>query len=155
MNILKASEIHDNAWLQLRKLLWPDTPDATHMQEMFDIISSDTTIAFLMFTPENEPVGFIEGALYRNPPRNYGYIEGWFVLPDYRKQGLGGQLLEVLELWFLHHNIDLSLSDTIPLEYPLSPEAHAKYGYREHETLQIFIKELDPGNNRESDNQMI
>jgi aminoglycoside 6'-N-acetyltransferase I len=153
MNILKASEIHYEAWLQLRKLLWPDTPDETHMQEMRDTISSDTTITFLMFNPDDEPVGFIEGALYRNPPRNYGYIEGWFVLPRYRKEGLGGQLLEVLELWFLHHNIDLSLSDTIPLEYPLSPRAHAKYGYREHETLQIFIKELDTGNSQESDNQ--
>lgn len=109
---------------------------------MRDIISSDTAIAFLMFNPDDEPVGFIEGALCLNPPRNYGYTEGWFVLPRYRKQGFGGQLLGVLEEWFLHNNIALSLSDTIPLEYPLSPKAHAKYGYRELETLQIYIKEL-------------
>jgi len=142
MKILKATEIHFDTWLHLRKLLWPDSLDEVHKQEMRDIISSDTAIAFLMFNPDDEPVGFIEGALYLNPPRNYGYIEGWFVLPLYRRQGFGGQLLGFLEEWFLHKNIALSLSDTIPLEYPLSPKAHAKYGYRGFETLQIYIKEL-------------
>jgi aminoglycoside 6'-N-acetyltransferase I len=140
--ILKVSEIHFDAWLHLRKLLWPDSPDEVHKQEMRDILSSDSAIAFLMFDPDGEPIGFIEGALYLNAPRNYGFVEAWFVLPPYRKQGLGGQLLGILEEWFLHNNIALSLSDTIPLEYPLSPKAHAKYGYREFETLQIYIKEL-------------
>ena len=150
MKILRASEIHFDTWLDLRKFLWPDSSDEAHRQEMRDIISSDTAIAFLMFDLDDQPAGFIEGALYLNPPRNYGYIEGWFVLPRCRKQGFGGQLLEVLEQWFLHNNIALSLSDTIPVEYPISPKAHAKYGYREFETLQIYIKELGSGNNREN-----
>jgi aminoglycoside 6'-N-acetyltransferase I len=147
MMILKASEKHFDAWLHLRKLLWPDSSDEVQKQEMHAIISSDNTVAFLLFALDDEPVGFIEGALYQNAPRDYGYIEGWFVLPPYRKQGFGGQLLGVLEEWFLHNNIALSLSDTIPLEYPLSLKAHAKYGYRELRTLQIFIKELGPAAN--------
>jgi aminoglycoside 6'-N-acetyltransferase I len=145
MKILRASDTHFDAWLHLRKLLWPDSSDEGHQQEMRDILSSDIAIAFLMFNPDDEPVGFIEGALYLNPPRNYGYIEAWFVLPAYRRQDLGGQLLGVLEEWFLHNNIALILSDTIPLEYPLSPKAHAKYGYRELQTIQIFIKDLGQG----------
>jgi GNAT superfamily N-acetyltransferase len=149
MQILKASENHFDAWLQMRKLLWPDSSDEAHLQEMRDISASDTNIAFLMFDPDGEPVGFIEGALYLDPPRNYGYIEGWYVLPRYRKQGHGGELLGALEEWFLHKDIALSLSDTIHKEYPLSPGAHAKYGYRELETLQIFIKELNSGDKRE------
>jgi hypothetical protein len=48
-----------------------------------------------------------------------------------------------LEEWILHQGIALSLSDTIPAEYPLSPKAHAKYGYRKLKTLQIFIKQFD------------
>jgi GNAT superfamily N-acetyltransferase len=142
MKILQVSEIHFDAWFRLRKLLWPDSPDEAHFQEMRDILSSNTAIAFLMFDPDGEPVGFIEGALYLNAPRSYGFIEAWFVLPRYRKQGLGGQLLDFLQQWFLHNDIALSLSDTIPSEYPLSPKAHAKYGYREFQTLQIYIKEL-------------
>lgn len=143
MKITRADETHIEAWLHLRKLLWPGASDEDHTQEMRAILASDTAAVFLMFDPGGQPVGFIEGALYLNPPRSYGYIEGWFVLPQYQKQGLGGQLLGQLEQWFLHKNIALSLSDTIPAEYPLSPKAHARYGYREFETLQIYIKDLD------------
>lgn len=154
MKILRASETHFDAWLTLRKLLWPDAEE-THEREMHDIISSDNQAAFLMFNPDNEPIGFIEGALYLHSPQKYGYIEGWFMLPQYRGRGYGGQLLGFLEEWFLHHAIALSLSDTIPREYPLSPRAHAKYGYRELSTLKIYIKELASEEKRKTQNQHV
>jgi len=142
MNILKASELYLEAWLHLRNQLWQESDEA-HLEEMREILASQTTIVFLMFAPDEEPIGFIEGALYLNNSQSYGYVEGWFVVPAFRRQGLGGQLLGKLEEWFLHHTIDLSLSDTIPEEYPLSTAAHAKHGYQEWTTLQIFMKQLD------------
>ena len=41
-----------------------------------------------------------------------------------------------------HRAITLTLSDTIPEEYPLSPKTHAKYGYQPLMTLQIYVKHL-------------
>jgi len=142
MKILEASERNFEAWVGLRKLLWPEA-DAMHVGEMREILASNTQIAFLIFNSDDQPVGFIEGAIYVNPPQDYGYVEGWYVLPAYRGQGLGGELLGALEQWFLHHAISLSLSDTIPAEYPLSPKAHARYGYREYATMKIYIKQLE------------
>lgn len=142
MKIFEASEADIEAWLELRQDLWPG-PDEEHLTEMRDILSSDSQIAFLMADPENKAIGLIEGAVYLKSPQPYGYVEGWFILPEYRRQGLGGQLLGRLEEWILHQGIALSLSDTIPEEYPLSPKAHAKYGYRKFRTMQIFIKELE------------
>jgi len=142
MKILEASDSNFKAWLGLRKLLWPGA-DEMHVGEMRAILDSDTQIAFLMFSSDDQPVGFIEGAIYLNPSQDYGYVEGWYVLPDFRGQGLGGELLGALEGWFLHQAISLSLSDTIPAQYPLSPEAHARYGYREYATMKIYIKQLE------------
>lgn len=142
MEIVEATAHHIYQWLQLRKQLWAESDDF-HLSEMQDILNSESMVAFLMFSPEGSPVGFIEGALYLKTPQKYGYIEGWFVLPSFRKQGLGGQLLGALEHWFLHHAITLTLSDTIPEEYPLSPKAHAKHGYRDLMTLQIYVKNID------------
>jgi GNAT superfamily N-acetyltransferase len=144
MEIIEATSHHLNPWLQLRKQLWAE-PDDIHLSEMQDILTSETAVAFLMFSAEGSPVGFIEGALYLNTPQNYGYIEGWFVHPSFQRQGLGGQLLGTLEQWFLHHAITLTFSDTIPEEYPLSPKSHSKYGYRDLMTLQIYVKNLDEG----------
>lgn len=142
MRIQKACESNFEAWLGLRKLLWPEQ-DEMHVGEMREILTSDTQVAFLIYTSDDQAVGFIEGAIYLNPRQNYGYVEGWYVLPATRGQGLGGELLGALEGWFLHHSISLSLSDTIPAEYPLSPEAHVRYGYREYATMKIYIKQLE------------
>jgi len=141
MQICEVSPEHKEAWLFLRKQLWPE-PDEIHLAEMQDILDARTAVAFLLFNPNKDPIGFIEGAIYLDSPQKYGYIEGWFVLPNYRGQGLGGRLLGALEEWFLHRAISLTLSDTIPEEYPLSPKAHARYGYKDLTTLQIFVKEL-------------
>jgi aminoglycoside 6'-N-acetyltransferase I len=141
MKILEASESQFEAWLGLRKLLWPEA-ESMHAGEMRAILASDTQTAFLIFNSDDQAVGFIEGAIYLNPPQDYGYVEGWYVLPAFRGQGLGGELLGTLEQWFLHNTISLSLSDTLPAEYPLSPKAHVRYGYREYATMKIFIKQL-------------
>jgi aminoglycoside 6'-N-acetyltransferase I len=148
MKIQEACEGNFEAWLGLRKLLWPGD-DAMHVGEMRAILASDIQIAFLVLSEEDQAVGFIEGAIYLNPPQDYGYVEGWYVLPAFRGQGLGGELLGALEQWFLHQTISLSLSDTIPAEYPLSPAAHARYGYREYATMKIYIKQLEVDGKKE------
>jgi len=142
MKIWEAAESNFEAWLGLRKLLWPEA-DELHVGEMQEILASDTQIAFLIYNSDDQAVGFIEGAIYLTPRQDYGYVEGWYVLPAFRGLGLGGELLGALEQWFLHHAISLSLSDTIPAEYPLSPAAHARYGYREYATMKIYIKQLE------------
>ncbi len=142
MKVLEANREHLDQWIALRQMLWDDPRDL-HLSEAEEILSSEIESAFLLFDAENRAIGFIEGALYLDENHKYGYVEGWFVHPDFRGQGLGGQLLDALEQWFLHRSISLVLSDTIPAEYPLSPKAHKANGFKDLMTLQIFVKRID------------
>jgi aminoglycoside 6'-N-acetyltransferase I len=142
MQILEATDAHIDQWIALRQLLWDDPRDL-HLQETEKILSSDSEAAFLLFDHENRAIGFIEGALYWDETNKYGYAEGWYVHPNFRGQGLGGQLMDTLEQWFLHRSISLVLSDTVPAEYPLSPKAHRRNGFKDLMTLQIFVKNIN------------
>ncbi len=143
MRIIGARQEDIPGWLALRQQLWPDM-DEIHLPEMQAILAAETAAAFLMLDGDGRPVGFIGGALYLDGPKNYGYVEGWFVEPAHRNTGLGGQLLGALEEWILHHSIDLVLSDTIPEEYPLSTRAHHRHGYETLKELTVFIKKIRP-----------
>jgi GNAT superfamily N-acetyltransferase len=142
MQPVEATQDHLPSWLALRRQLWPD-PDPHHLQEMQEILASPSMIAFLLFDDDQEPVGFIEGALYLTASRKYGYVEGWYVIPSRRGQGWGGRLLSALEQWILHQSISLVLSDTIPEVYSLSTRAHLENGFRELMTIRVFAKQLD------------
>ena len=143
MKVVEATDAHVDQWVALCQLLWDD-PGDLHLQEAEKILSSDSKAAFLLFDEANQAIGFIEGALYLDETNKYGYVEGWFVHPDFRGQGLGGQLMDALEQWLLHRSISLVLSDTIPAEYPLSPKAHKRNGFKDLMTIQVFIKQIDP-----------
>ena len=123
-------------------MLW-DEPYEEHGREAERILASDIETAFLLFDDQNQAVGFIEGAIYQGGDQKYGHVEGWFVHPDRRRQGYGGQLLNALEQWILHRSIDLVLSDTVPAQYHLSPGAHKRNGFKELMTIQVFIKETN------------
>lgn len=142
MQLVEATQDHLPSWLALRRRLWPD-PDQRHLQEMQEILASPSMIAFLLFDDGAQPIGFIEGAIYRTVSQQYGYVEGWYVLPERRGQGWGGHLLSALEQWILHQTISLVLSDTVPDTYPLSARAHERNGFKELMTIQVFVKQAD------------
>ena len=141
MLIREANQDDLEGWIKLRQKLWNRTYE-TNLSEAEEILASQLQTAFLLLGEENTPVGFIEGALYLEDTQKYGYVEGWYVKPEFRGQGLGGELMDTLELWILHHSISLVLSDTIPKEYPLSPAAHLRQGFEELMNIQVYIKKL-------------
>ncbi|MBV7336961.1 GNAT family N-acetyltransferase [Chloroflexi bacterium TSY] len=145
MKIIDATVQQLEEWIALRKQLWDDSREV-HVAEINALLASEHQIGYLLLNEEEVPVGFIEGALYLDGNQKYGYVEGWYVAPAYRKQGNGGRLLGALEQWVLHHAISLVLSDTIPDEYPLSPKAHANNGFKELMNLQIFVKDISDRN---------
>ncbi|MCZ7571212.1 MAG: GNAT family N-acetyltransferase [Ardenticatenaceae bacterium] len=61
-----------------------------------------------------------------------GYLEAWYVDPDWRGQGVGRRLVETAEARARSVGCREMASDTTP-NYPLSPGAHAALGYQEVE----------------------
>jgi aminoglycoside 6'-N-acetyltransferase I len=77
--------------------------------------------------------------LKRRSSDRIGYLEAWYVDPDWRGQGVGRALAQAAEDWARAQGCREMASDTTP-SYPVSPAAHAALGYQEVERL--FRKDL-------------
>ncbi len=131
-------------WFEMRKGIWPEAPDEYLDFDMDDILASENDVALFALV-DGKPVGMIEARL-----REYGegcetspvgYIEGWFVYPEFRGQGIAGALTQSAEDWARGKGCTEMASDTW-LDNEASIRAHLKMGYFEVERLVHFVKQL-------------
>ena len=118
-------------WLRLRSALWPRYKPTELVFEMEKILADSEQPVFVAERPEGGLCGFLEVSI-RNwaegcTSNRIGYLEGWFVDPDWRNKSIGRKLVEAAEQWAKEKNCCEMASDT-DLDYPLSPEAHARLG---------------------------
>lgn len=71
-----------------------------------------------------------------------GYIEGWYVDADLRRQAMGSALVHAAEDWARQQGFSEMASDCV-LENWVSESAHKAIGYEEVERLIHFRKSLD------------
>ena len=90
---------------------------------------------FLYFSSSEEPVAWISLSLRhdyvegcQNDPT--AYLEGIFIIPDYRSQGIGDKLLSFAISWAENRGISQLASD-VEFDNQLSQNFHVKYGFRE------------------------
>jgi aminoglycoside 6'-N-acetyltransferase I len=141
MNFRTAQEADLANWIALRHALWPDHTLDVLSAEARAVLASQSEVCFLAVDDQAGTVGFLEGAVHPGPKGPYGHVEGWYVEPEFRRQGIGRELVGRFELWCLHRAICLLTSDT-DAPYTLSPQAHAGCGFRQIAELKIFLKEL-------------
>lgn len=134
-------------WFRLRALLWDQTPEDEHRSEMLDILDHpDTQFVGVADTGTGRLAGFLEASI--RPfvedcvSDNVGYLEGWFVDPEFRRQGIGGRLVRMAETWAGERGCTEMASDA-ELGNVNSVEAHVGVGYIETSRLIHFRKELD------------
>ncbi len=70
-----------------------------------------------------------------------GYVEGIYVKPEYRKQGIARALLGLGEEWSRAHGCNEFASDT-EIENVESQAFHLRAGFEEAQTIVHFIKKL-------------
>ena len=150
MKIKKLQHDDVEGWVMLRRALWPEALPDSLLADADRVLNSPDEICFLLMHPSRGAVGFIEGAVHYGPETPYVHIEGWYVAPEFRRQGYGRELLDRLENWCLHRTISHLTSDTDP-HYPLSPRAHMASGFRVLTQLTIFVKELQQNAARDPD----
>jgi aminoglycoside 6'-N-acetyltransferase I len=149
--IIRAVQSADAAeWLRMRMELWPDSDPAKEADEIAQFLSATSPItlpeleaAFVCPRSDGGLCGLVEVSIHDTAPGCHtgriGYLEAWYVDPDWRARGIGRALAERAEQWAREQGCLEMASDTTPF-YPISPKAHAALGYQEVE--RYFRKDL-------------
>ncbi len=118
----------------MRRTLWDDCPDEQQIGEMHEILGSDTDEVFFAERPGGGLRGFVEVALRSRADgcdsTPVGYIEGWYVDEDMRRQGIGRALVAAAERWARSKGCRQTASDA-ELWNTVSHRAHGALGYQE------------------------
>ena len=122
----------------MRAALWPESSLEEQRAEM-EAFFADGPITllpaaiFVTHTPNQSLTGFIEVDLRSHadgcdPRQAVGYVEGWFVAPDYRGQHVGAALMRAAEEWARAHGAREIASDAL-IENEPSELAHRALGF--------------------------
>lgn len=141
---LRESDL--NEWFRLRKLLWDATADDDHKDEMLDIIEHpENELILVVDSGDGRLIGFLEASIRHFvedcQTDHVGYLEGWFVEADFRKQGIGSELVRGAEEWAKQKGCTEMASDA-EIGNDRSLAAHLKLGYQETSRLVHLRKEL-------------
>ena len=133
-------------WFHLRQQLWDELSEDEHKAEMIDIYEhSDSQLVLVAENANGKLVGFLEASI--RPfvedchTDHVGYLEGWFVESDYRRYGVGRELVHNAEKWARKKGCTEMASDS-EIGNDLSFQAHLKLGYQETSRLVHLRKDL-------------
>lgn len=145
--VVRAFKVDDlREWFRLRSLLWDQTSEEEHRGEMLGILDHpDTQFVAVADAGNGKLAGFLEASI--RPfvedcsSETVGYLEGWFVDPDFRRHGIGGRLVDLAEEWASSRGCREMASDA-EINNDKSIGAHLGLGYEETSRLVHFRKEL-------------
>lgn len=128
-------------------MLWPDGTEEEHAAELVPLLASADDCAFVA-EADGHVIAFLEGRLRSHADGCYtspvGYMEGWFVLPEWRGHGVGAALVRELEQWSRARGCRELASDTW-LDNAVSQRAHEALGFAEVDRVVNYRKALDDG----------
>lgn len=148
MRIVAGTLEHVEPWARLRAALWPGETAREHRLELERLfLAGDARAA--AFVAERGPgdlVGFAEAALrgdYVNGCETSPvlFLEGIFVRPDQRRQGVARLLCDAVAEWGRMRGCREFASDAA-LDNVVSHRFHAAFGFEETERVVFFRKKL-------------
>lgn len=124
---------------------------ASTFEELFNenskLIENENNAFFLAF--DNEKMiacahatirkDYVEGIW--NLEEGCGYLEGIFVLKEYRNLGIAKHLVQLIEDWIKHQGITQFASDC-QLNNTMSQKFHTAIGFEEADKIIHFIKKI-------------
>ncbi len=145
MKIRKAKDVDRETWFCMRTELWPDCRGERHELEIEQLIESGGVV--LVAEGEDGALrGFVEISVRRDHVPGASstpipYIEGWYVDPAARGQGVGAQLVRAAEDWARGRAFHEIASDAV-IDNEGSIRAHAALGFHETSREVHFIKSI-------------
>lgn len=143
--IRQATPADAAAWSQLRVGLWPDADDP--LEELAQSLADPEGAVFLACAADGEAVGFAEVRLrhdYVNGTGSspVGFLEGWYVTPQWQGRAVGRALLAEVQAWTRDAGCSELASDS-GLEDLEAHAAHRACGFVETERVVYFRMPLD------------
>lgn len=146
ITVRKLEERDFSGWFRLRKMLWDESSNEEHRDEMLDIFEHDETQLVLVAEKSGgNLIAFLEASI--RPfvedceTDAVGYLEGWFVEPEFRQTGIGAKLVAAAENWARSKGCREMASDS-EIGNDLSLKAHQSLGYEETSRLVHLRKDL-------------
>lgn len=148
MPSIESCQINDqSSWLSLRQALWPHASEQEHLEEIEQQIAQpDRYINFIAYDNKRHAVGLVEASLrsdYVNGTDHSPviFLEGLYVVPHQRRQGIAAQLIERVAQWGRELGCVEMASDT-DIENLISHKTHKALGFEETERVVFFKREL-------------
>ncbi|QMV00418.1 GNAT family N-acetyltransferase [Devosia sp. D6-9] len=144
VEIRRLKETDRDAWRRQRLLLWPGHVEAEFDTDITQMLANPDTPTFGGFEG-GELVGFAEASI-----RPYGdgcetspvaWLEGIYVAPSHRRQGLGRGLVDAIASWARERGFSEMGSDAA-IYNTTSHLSHAGWGFEETERIVLFRRKL-------------
>lgn len=136
------------AWLRMREALWPEGDSASHAREIQQFFTGELRMplaVLLAVDDAGKPVGFAELSIRSYAEDcvtdNVAYLEGWYVVPEARRRGVGRALVAAAEEWARGQGCTEFASDAL-LDNAPSAAAHRALGFVETVQIRCFRKVL-------------
>ena len=133
--------------MRLRHALWPDGTLEEHSRDAERFLAGDRhePAEVLIAFDDDRAVGFVELSI-RNivdgcHTDRVGYLEGWYVIPEARRQGIGAALVAAGQRWAKARGC-LEFASDAELDNEASQRAHVALGFRETGRSVNFRKDL-------------
>lgn len=142
-------------WTELRAALWPEEGDSSHSAEIARYLDHPgpglgamPEAVFVAVDSEDPSLlrGFAEVSrrAYAEGCETspVGFLEGWYVVPEFRRRGVGRGLVAAAEQWARDKGCREFASDALA-DNAVSAQAHRALGFDEVEVIRCFRKKLE------------
>lgn len=132
----------------MRQALWPDGSQREHSRDIDRYFAGhrrEPKAALIAVDGAGLPLGFVELSI-RNivdscETDRVAYLEGWYVVPDARRRGVGAALIAAAEQWGLEQGCAEFGSDSL-VGNRVSRAAHLALGFEETGVVRNYRKRL-------------
>ncbi len=135
-------------WLRLRQALWPEDAGDWHAGEIEQFFAGRLRMPLAVLLADDDTgtvLGFAELSIRAYAEDcttdRVAYLEGWYVVPEARRRGVGRALVQAAEHWARAQGCTEFGSDAV-IDNTVSAAAHVALGFRETVQIRCFRKSL-------------
>ena len=134
-------------WAKMRGALWPSGAGGEHAREIAALLAEPgETLNLIARDDDGHALGFLEASIrhdYVNGCKTspVAFLEGIFVWPAARGQGVARALVAEAEAWARQRRLSEFASDA-PVENSASQAMHEALGFEETQRVVFFRKQL-------------